>query len=297
MNPSSVDERVKLLKQRLGGVTGRQSFRNAQAELASMRAWYGRSKKELSSSKAKKVKTELKNATRRLDTLGNLNTIPTVRRSVMNRVRRRPAQKNAYTYANQISNYIENIGRALQTLGIWRSFPLMSTYHEGLGENHLLSLRWEGNLNTSMKPIRTRSVRVLVVPVTNANKTLKDVESSLNDIKPYIQQVRNINAASANTLDREWKRVWDQKTMNQRLVSRWSKLPKTKRDGLLKVQKDLSAKVQRNSRRADINARLRPQRTSREQEREYYGHNVLYPQTRRNPSSRGAMERFMFPRR
>lgn len=145
--------------------------------------------------------------------------------------------------------------------------------------------------------VRAYFLRVLTVPIAKASKTYKDIERLLTDIKPYIEQVRNINATTASTLDREWKDVWDQKTMYQRLVSRWSALPKQKRDRLVDIHKAAASKLVRNVNRADRNARHRKVTTSATNERNYYGHDVLYPRTKqRDASTRGGLERFMFPR-
>jgi len=47
--------------------------------------------------------------------------------------------------------------------------------------------------------VRAYFLRVLTVPIAKASKTYKDIERLLTDIKPYIEQVRNINATTAST--------------------------------------------------------------------------------------------------
>ena len=288
---ANVNDRLKTMKQRLDRVTGPPSFKNAFSEVNTTRAWYRRTKKEMPSATAKRVKQQLANATRRLQSMGDLNTLPTVPRSLMNRVRRKPVQTNASTYAGQVSSYLDNIDKFLDGLRHFKSFQMDARMHpNGVTSNDLRSLRWEGDLAMRNRAGVVRSVRVLVVPAVEATKSYSEADRMLNGIKPYIAKVRSIDAAAATRLDRRWQEVKQKKEEGQRLVNRWRSVPKAKQQKILSVYRAFRAKLNRGTRDAEIK-----RRSFDVSHKNYYGFDEVRP---RNTATRrtGGLERFMFRR-
>jgi hypothetical protein len=233
---SDLENSAWYLEKRVNRITGPKSFRDAKNELAAIRNLYSRTKKKMSSAAVRRVKQKIKNVEKRLSSVGNLNKIPSVPRSAMNRIRRKPAQKNYQTYANQISSYMRNIKKVLWDAD--RQFREIQTpeisranMHNGLSAAEIQDLRWEGNLARNAS-----SIRVLISQSNkNADKPYFKVQQMLRDIKRYIEMLQPINAKAAARLDGEWRSIWDESKLGQRLVSKWRALPQGKKTRLRAV--------------------------------------------------------------
>jgi hypothetical protein len=245
MLASDIEPRISDLEKRVNRITGPKSFSDAKKELAVIRSLYSRTKKKMPSAEVKRVKQKIKNVENRLSSVGNLNKIPSAPRSTMNRIRRKPAQKNYQTYANQISSYMRKIESALRDANRqWRAFQTRANMHNGLSAAELQDLRWEGNLARN-----TPTIRVLISTSNqnnanaNADKPYVKVQNMLDDIKPYIENLRSVDAQAAARLDFEWRSMCDESKLGQRLVSKWRALPPGKKTRLRAVYKAFRNKL------------------------------------------------------
>lgn len=245
MLASDIEVRTSDLEKRVNRITGPKSFSDAKNELVAIRNLYSRTKKNMSSAEVKRVKQKIKNVENRLSSLGNLNKIPSAPRSTMNRIRRKPAQKNYQTYANQISSYMRKIESALRDANRqFGAFQTRANMHNGLSAAELQDLRWEGNLARKLP-----SIRVLISTSKQnpnpENKYVK-VQNMLDDIKQYIEKLRSVDPQAAARLDFEWRSMCDESKLGQRLVSKWRALPQRKKNRLRTVYKAFRNKLNAN---------------------------------------------------
>jgi hypothetical protein len=243
---SDLENSAWYLEKRVNRITGPNSFRDAKKELVAIRNLYSRTKKNMSSAEVKRVKQKIKNVENRLSSLGNLNKIPSAPRSTMNRIRRKPAQKNYQTYGFQISSYMRFISSALRDANRqFGAFQTRANMHNGLSAAELQDLRWEGNLARNAAP----SIRVLISTSKQnpnpENKYVK-VQNMLDDIKQYIEKLRSVDPQAAARLDFEWRSMCDESKLGQRLVSKWRALPQRKKNRLRTVYKAFRNKLNAN---------------------------------------------------